>query len=707
MKRVKISLALICAVGCFLSTTYAQVLPVTLSERVKTASYIVMGELKEQHGFWDAAHERLNTLNVFEVNAYLKGKSTRTSIAVITEGGQLDLFAVHACPSDELDAGKTYMLFLKNEEEQWQDKDFKSQNPQILQTKSHFTFAVLPYQNGKYNDLFGRFAYTESQLLNTLKADYQLDATTPSDKTYSARIEPPAPNGLLTVTSITDGTGTLPASGFVSGTIVANNEIIINGSGFGSTSGTIEFPNADDGGTTVQPLTNASDLISWSDVQIRAKIPRRAGTGTLTVKNTGGTAVGTAAITIAWAEICLDQAARDAGCALTGASLRHRLELANVDGTGGYLFRYNDGTGASANFSTNVPAREAFARAVSTWRCATAVNFGIAPAATSTGFNSGDGISVILYDNTLGTNVLAVCYTGYGGSCNTGCTSGVRWYHTGMDIRILTVPVTGLTWNYSTSAPSFAQYDFESVMLHELGHGHGLGHVNDVAKTMHYSVSNGASKRVLSAAEIAAGTFKMAHSTATQCLGTDKMTAITGACTVLPVEFTQFAGINKSDKNILNWQTATEVNNSHFVVQRSKDGEKFTDIGTIKANGTTGTPQYYDFVDALPYAGINYYRLQQVDRDGKSELSKTITVSTPFGNKKTVNIYPNPSHNVLTVEHNTDVKTLDIVNTLGQVVRSIKTTQNAAQTDIVTTDLTDGIYFLRVNQSEMVRFVKH
>jgi hypothetical protein len=275
-----------------------------------------------------------------------------------------------------------------------------------------------------------------------------------------------------------------------------------------------------------------------------------------------------------------------------------------------------------------------------------------------------------------------------------------------MDIRILTIPATGTTWNYATTAPAFAQYDFESVMLHELGHAHGLGHVIDAAKTMHYSISNGSSKRVLSVAEISGGNFKMAHSTATQCVGTNKMTAITGACTVVPVELTQFTGTNKGDKNILNWQTATEVNNSHFVVQKSRDGNNFTDIGTVKANGSTGTPQYYDFVDAQPLTGVNYYRLQQVDRDGKTALSHTVALNT-LGNKQAARLYPNPSHSVLTVEHSPEARTLDIVNTLGQVVKTIKPTPNAAQTDIKTADLTNGIYFLRVNQTEMIRFVKN
>jgi hypothetical protein len=73
---------------------------------------------------------------------------------------------------------------------------------------------------------------------------------------------------------------------------------------------------------------------------------------------------------------------------------------------------------------------------------------------------------------------------------------------------------------------------------------------------------------------------------------------------------------------------------------------------------------------------------------------------------RTLNLYPNPAHNVLTVEHDAAVNTLDIVNTLGQTLHTVQPKKDAVQTTINTSDLVKGIYYLRVNQTEMVRFVK-
>lgn len=707
MKNAKLFLVLLYSSFFFETAVSAQVRPVTLNERVVNSEYIVIGQLKEKHGFWDKAHQRLNTLNTFEVKAYLKGNDKNTTIAMITEGGVLGLEAVHACPSDDIEIGMDYMLFLKKEEPKWHDLAYAIRQPKVIQTKSHYVLAVLPYQNDQYIDLFGHFTFTEQNLLQELNKTHKLNATTPNGDTYSPRSVRQMPQvSLRTITNATDGTGSTPASGFIAGTIVSNNEIIINGSGFGASAGTIEFRNAD-AASGVQTLTNTSDLISWSDVQIRAKIPRRAGTGTVEVKTSGGASAGTTSITIAWAEICLDDPTR-VSCVTSGGNIRHRLELANVDGTGGYLFRYNNGTGASANFSTSTTAKAAFERGIATWRCASLVNFNVSSTATSTGYANNDGISVVLYDDvSLPANALGVCTTSYNGNCSGACTNGIRWYHQDMDIRVLTVPVAGFTWNYTTSAPTGTQFDFETVMLHEVGHGHGLGHVIDVAKTMHYAVSNGVAKRTLSTAETNAGLFKISHSTATQCAGNRMVAISAGSCAVLSVELLSFTATNKGDNNLLNWQTATEINNSHFIVQRSKDGKNFTDIGTVKGAGTTTTPQYYNFTDDKPLNGINYYRLKQVDFDGQEDDSKIVSVNRLSEGKNILAAYPNPTHTVLTVEHTPSVQTLEIVNPLGQIIKIIKLKLDAYQTDINTTDLPNGIYFLRFNQTELIRFVKN
>jgi hypothetical protein len=181
----------------------------------------------------------------------------------------------------------------------------------------------------------------------------------------------------------------------------------------------------------------------------------------------------------------------------------------------------------------------------------------------------------------------------------------------------------------------------------------------------------------------------------------------------LAVDLLKFTATLRDKSVLLNWQTATETNNSHFIVQKSKDGQNFVDIGTVKGHGTTTTPQYYDFTDASPHEGLNYYRLQQFDMDGKMAYSKVVSVISASDKQQEVKIYPNPTHNILTVEHATTTESFDVLNALGQVVKTIKTKPEAVQTTISTSDLDNGIYFLRIHvvngldkSVKTMRFVK-
>jgi hypothetical protein len=182
---------------------------------------------------------------------------------------------------------------------------------------------------------------------------------------------------------------------------------------------------------------------------------------------------------------------------------------------------------------------------------------------------------------------------------------------------------------------------------------------------------------------------------------------LAGSClTVLPIELTSLKALNKGNYNEINWETATERNNHHFVIERSPDAKNFEAIGTVKGAGTTNTPQYYSLMDKTPFEGITYYRMRQIDNDGAELVSKVVSVLKSAKDKNVARFYPNPTHNILTVEHTPSVKTFEIVNTLGQIIKLVNPTLEATQTDIPTADLSNGVYFLRVNQTEMVRFVK-
>lgn len=95
----------------------------------------------------------------------------------------------------------------------------------------------------------------------------------------------------------------------------------------------------------------------------------------------------------------------------------------------------------------------------------------------------------------------------------------------------------------------------------------------------------------------------------------------------LPVKLTSFTAKKQNNNILLNWNTASEQNNAYFEAQRSSDGTTFKTIGTIKGNGTTNDTHTYSFIDAAPLAGTNYYRINQVDLDGKSTQSTVVAMN--------------------------------------------------------------------------------
>lgn len=96
---------------------------------------------------------------------------------------------------------------------------------------------------------------------------------------------------------------------------------------------------------------------------------------------------------------------------------------------------------------------------------------------------------------------------------------------------------------------------------------------------------------------------------------------------VLPISLSSFTAKPLNKTVLLNWQTASETNNEYFELQRSADGKSFTKIATVNGAGDTGDEKSYSFTDENPFAGNNYYKLVQYDRDGKS-TSKTISVDS-------------------------------------------------------------------------------
>ncbi len=102
----------------------------------------------------------------------------------------------------------------------------------------------------------------------------------------------------------------------------------------------------------------------------------------------------------------------------------------------------------------------------------------------------------------------------------------------------------------------------------------------------------------------------------------------------------------ESQKILLQWQTASELQNSGFEIQRSKDGQNWQVLDFVKGYGTTAEAQQYKWLDEQPNTGDNYYQLKQIDEDGSYEYSEIVVVEMA-GKGTDLEVFPNPTHNHL------------------------------------------------------------
>ena len=180
------------------------------------------------------------------------------------------------------------------------------------------------------------------------------------------------------------------------------------------------------------------------------------------------------------------------------------------------------------------------------------------------------------------------------------------------------------------------------------------------------------------------------------------------AAIALPVELTTFNAKAQGSSINLDWATASEKQSSHFDIERSADAQNWATIGSVKGAGTSVRAHSYVYTDNAPLSNVNYYRLKQVDLDGKFEYSPVATAAVGKGKLK--GIFPNPVKDKLNVIAGelSENATATIFDLSGKAVQT--TRLNGAQIDV--SNLNQGMYLLRVSDdsgqtSGHIRFVKN
>jgi hypothetical protein len=178
----------------------------------------------------------------------------------------------------------------------------------------------------------------------------------------------------------------------------------------------------------------------------------------------------------------------------------------------------------------------------------------------------------------------------------------------------------------------------------------------------------------------------------------------------LPIELLSFTGTESYGEVTLNWEVASQVNNDMFQIHKSIDAKQWEFVGAVRGNGNTNAEFSYYLIDNKPYTGRSYYRLKQIDYDGKEETFKPITIN--IESTVEINLSPNPAEGAISFRSNEmlyGITTITIVNAIGKIMYE-ETFDNKFNTlKIDLEDYAKGFYLLNLKnnqKNETLRFIK-
>jgi hypothetical protein len=181
------------------------------------------------------------------------------------------------------------------------------------------------------------------------------------------------------------------------------------------------------------------------------------------------------------------------------------------------------------------------------------------------------------------------------------------------------------------------------------------------------------------------------------------------SCT-LPVEMQSFEVHPQGLMALLKWITSNEINNSYFEIERSRDAKIFESLGSVNSAGSGNSPTEYKFLDQNSIHGISYYRIKQVDFDGKISYS---TIRSINFNNYIIHVYPNPisQDEILIIDYYAEKESsvkFFLSDVLGRILISHELTHadglNSSQ--IALKSLSSGVYVLALSISNKSEFYR-
>ncbi len=158
-----------------------------------------------------------------------------------------------------------------------------------------------------------------------------------------------------------------------------------------------------------------------------------------------------------------------------------------------------------------------------------------------------------------------------------------------------------------------------------------------------------------------------------------------------PVELVRFAAQKSGENEVrLDWETASERDNHFFAVERGANAGDFYEIGRIQGKGTTQEKQQYRFTDSDPLPDIGYYRLRQVDFDGKTDFSNVLSIRT---DKKVFSVFPNPATGKVRILGDIEaIESIRVFDARGQFLQQA----GASLSSIDLAGYPAGVYFIEI-----------
>ena len=213
------------------------------------------------------------------------------------------------------------------------------------------------------------------------------------------------------------------------------------------------------------------------------------------------------------------------------------------------------------------------------------------------------------------------------------------------------------------------------------------------------SISSANSNQIEFKNSTAAGSVNAVFASTTAGTYVADMATFITTGSVLPVTLTSFTAATVNNKTVkLDWVTSSERNSDYFDVQRSHDGKEWNVVQQLKGAGNAVLQKRYTAMDETPEAGVNYYRLNQVDFDGKNEYSVVRSVILE-SDEAEIYCYPNPVYDWIHINApKSDGLQVSILDGMGLNMESkvVEISKQGSTISLNVSPLPRGVYLIKI-----------